>query len=94
MHIHATQLNPYAALDALRSAQKTAAKREAELVRNELMESASDLAGEAEINDNCVIQIESRRQPKKRNQQSEPNRAEPEEENGSDEAEGHLSDWA
>lgn len=42
MHVHGTQMNPYAALDALRSAQKTAAKRQAELVRKELLESASE----------------------------------------------------
>jgi hypothetical protein len=105
MHIHATQPNPYAALDALRSAQKTAAKREAELVRKELMESASEIAGEAELSDTCVLQVDSRqdsqRKSKRRNQQNRRNsEQDPEQQiletnqDDSEEVESHLSDWA
>lgn len=104
MHIHATQPNPYAALDALRSAQKTAALREAEMVRKELMESASELAGEANIDDSCVIQVESRqesqRQSKRRNRQNQQKSEQSAEhsaennQNNPEEAENHLSDWA
>jgi hypothetical protein len=98
MHIHATQPNPYAALDALRSAEKTAARREAELVRKELMESASEVAGEAEMSDTCVIHAESRQESRKhsrkQNRQNEKNRAEPEEPNESDKSDDHISDWA
>jgi hypothetical protein len=108
MHIHATQPNPYAALDALRSAQKTAAQREAEMVRKELMESASELAGEAE--DSCVIHVESRqesqRRSKRRNKKNQRNSEQQNSErhadkqgseqnnDNSEEAESHLSDWA
>jgi hypothetical protein len=108
MHVHSTQPNPYAALDALRSAQKTAAKREAEMVRKELMESASEIAGDAEMaemEDTCVLQVDSRRQSqqqsKRRNRQgqrnsqpnTEPAVSETDQPN-SEPGEDHLSDWA
>jgi hypothetical protein len=103
MHIHGPQMNPYATLDALRSAQKTAARREAELVRKELLESASEFAGESELSDACVIKIEERResqgQPRRRNQQKERTRPQQGDSTGS-EGEGseagdrHISDWA
>jgi hypothetical protein len=98
MHLHGIQTNPYAALDALRSAQKTAARREADLVRKELLESASELAGESELSDACVVRLEarqeSRKQPRRRNQQkeqSQPKREEPADATADD---NHLSDWA
>jgi hypothetical protein len=47
MHIHPNQSNPYAQLDAIQSAQKSEAKAAAERTRKKLMESASELSGEA-----------------------------------------------
>ena len=97
MHVHSTQVNPYAALDALRSAQRANAKREAEMVRKELMESASELAGESDISDACIVKLEKRgeseKRPKRRNQK-EQNRAEQQEPNDSEEVDHHVSDWA
>jgi len=98
MHIRPTQVNPYAALDALRSAQRAAAKREAELVRGELLESASELAGESDLSDACAVRLEQRqeseRQSKRRKQQDEPNRQKPNEDANPEEVENHVSDWA
>ncbi len=99
MHVHGTQMNPYAALDALRSAQKTAAKRQAELVRKELLESASELAGKSDLSDACVVKLESRqepqRQPRRRNHLKEQSLPQREEESADPEtADNHLSDWA
>ncbi|HTW60151.1 MAG TPA: hypothetical protein VMD99_18655 [Terriglobales bacterium] len=101
MHVHATQVNPYAALDALRSAQKTAAKREAERVRQDLMESASELAGESDLTDACVVKLEGReqsqRRQKRRNQPNEPNPSnekQPADCKEEEEGNTHLSDWA
>jgi hypothetical protein len=98
MHVHATQVNPYAAADALRSAQRTEAKREAERVRQELMESASELAGESEVNDDFVVQMEERGEPqkqaKKRTQHGEQNQINRESPSDDEESESHLSDWA
>ena len=98
MHIHGIQSNPYAALDALRSAQKTAARREAELVRRELLESASELAGESDLSDACVVRLEARqesqRRPRRRNQEKEQSQPRQEEPAGSDADNDHLSDWA
>jgi len=97
MHIPPTQVNPYAALDALRSAQSAAAKREAELVRKKLIESASELAGESDLSDACVVRLEERqeseRQSKRRNQQNERNRQKPNEDANPEEVENHVSDW-
>ncbi len=100
MHVHATQPNPYAQLDALRSAQRAAAKREAEQVRKELIESASELAGEADFSDLNVVQAmeqeESERDPKrrsKRNSQARPG-PRPEEPKDSEGTGPHVSDWA
>jgi predicted transcriptional regulator len=97
MHAHSIQPNPYAAIDALRSAQKTAARREAELVRKELMESAAELAGESEVSDAYVARLEEetvdQRARKRRNHKEQERRkhehsAEPEV------THRHLSDWA
>jgi hypothetical protein len=99
MHVHATQVNPYAALDALRSAQKAESRQAAELVRKELLESASELAGESELSDACVVKLEARqesqRQSRRRNQKRERNQvsnAEPSDLEEDDAS--HLSDWA
>lgn len=80
MHVHASQPNPYAQVDALRSAQRAAAKCEAAQVHKELIESASELVGESDFSDLAVAQAddrqESRRPPKrgsKRTAQVQPN---------------------
>jgi len=56
MHIHGNQLNQGVDLYAL-SAAKTEAQKEAERVRQKLMEGASALAGEA---DDCVVKLSGR----------------------------------
>ena len=58
MHIHPNQVNPNAQLDALYSAEKTAAKAAAERTRRKLMESASEISGEA-VEEAYVVQVES-----------------------------------
>lgn len=98
MHVHAAQVNPYAAMDTARSAQKTEANREAEIVRKELMESSAELVGESEISDDFVVRLEgqgeSRGQPKRRTRRTENNQIEREESAEPEETENHLSDWA
>ena len=98
MHVHATQVNPYAALDALRSAQWTEAKREDERVRQELIESASELAGETETNDDLVVQLEQREEAQKqantRKRRRQRNQSKREDSAEDEESESHLSDWA
>jgi hypothetical protein len=98
MHIHATQVNPYAAADALRSAQRAEAKRAAEQVRQDLMESASELAGESDLSDACVVKLEGREesQPrqKRRSRQNQPNPPKDEPAAEGEEDTAHLSDWA
>jgi len=99
MHVHASQPNPYAQLDALRSAQRAAAKREAEEVRKELLESASELAAESDFSELSVTQREhqkeSQKHRKRRNPQFAQVRENPmgEEPLNSEEV-THISDWA
>lgn len=97
MHIHANPINPNSQLDALYSAQRAAAKREAENTRKKLSEFASELAGEAEAEQGCVVRLgereESEEQTKRQNLPSPGNRkkqdrAEP------DGADSTVSDWA
>lgn len=100
MHIHATQANAYAQLDALRSAQRAAARREAARVRKELLESASELAGESDSSDLIVMPTEERRDSQRRSKpQNEKNgriRQKPAESSPTDSEDpaSHISDWA
>jgi hypothetical protein len=59
MHIHASQVNPYAQLDALNAAEKAEAKREAARTRKKLSEFACKLLGELESGDACVVRLGS-----------------------------------
>ena len=100
MHIHAAQANAYAQLDALRSAQRAAARREAERVRKELLESASELAGESDFSDLSITRAEERREsqqrpkrPNTKNGQIQQKRMESSP-TDSEEAGSHISDWA
>lgn len=100
MHVHATQPNPYAQLDALRSAQRAAARREAAQVRKELIESASELVGESDFSDLAVMQAEERqesqRQPKRGSKRNVQVRQNPtgEEPTKPEDTGTRLSDWA
>jgi hypothetical protein len=72
MHVHSNQTNPNAQLDAMYSAQKTAAKQEAERTRKKLTEFASKLAGEAASEDYIVKLEECDDSEKKHDRQDEP----------------------
>jgi hypothetical protein len=92
MHVHASPINPNAQLDALYAAEKAAAKRAAESTRKKLLEFASELAGEADSEEACVVKLGSREeaeeQEKERSQQGSPKK--PKEEDGGK----SISDWA
>jgi len=100
MHIHASQINPNAQLDALYAAEKAAAKKETERTRKKLSEFASALAGEA--GEPCVVRVgtneESGEHAKPPNQQTADRRKD---ESGSmamrsdaEQANQSISDWA
>ncbi len=76
MHVHSSQINPNAQLDAMYSAQKAAAKQEAERTRKKLAEFASRLAGEAASEDFIVKLDESNDSDKNKDRQDEQNSAE------------------
>jgi hypothetical protein len=96
MHVHASPINPNAQLDALYSAQKAAAKREAARTRKKLSEFASELAGEAEAGEACVVRLDGREDSqedtKRQNQQGSGNRQL--QRAASEEAGKAISDWA
>jgi hypothetical protein len=77
MHIHASQINPNAQLDALYATEKAAAKKETERTRKQLLEFASALTGEA--GEACVVRVgtneESRGLAKPPNKQAEDRRS-------------------
>jgi hypothetical protein len=91
MHIHPNQFNPQAQLDAMQSAQKSAASAEAARTRKKLMESASKLTGEA-ASEAFVVEVESEEDSPKgglrRRRQKKEEAQDGAEENHS------VSDWA
>jgi hypothetical protein len=94
MHVHSNPINPNTQLDALNAAEKAAAKRAAESTRKKLLEFASELAGEADSEEGCVVKLgareESEQHAEKQNQQDGATKpkADAEEEDKS------ISDWA
>jgi hypothetical protein len=94
MRVHGHQINPYAQLDALRSAEKAAAKKEAARTRKKLLEFASKLAGEAE---GYVVEVgareESREQAKGQDQRQSGGKRE-KKQAGAERANTSISDWA
>ena len=100
MHARSIQPNPYAQLDAIHSAQRAAAKREAARVRKELLESASELAADSDFSDLAIMQAgeekEFRRHPKPRSPQNARvgQNASGQESTDSEGAGTHISDWA
>ncbi|HZW95017.1 MAG TPA: hypothetical protein VFF64_18865 [Candidatus Eremiobacteraceae bacterium] len=71
MHVHASQINPYAQLDSMYAAQKAAGRRAAAQTRRKLLEFASALAGEADLEGARVAGVAQRDQESHRNQQDQ-----------------------
>ncbi|MGA9977540.1 MAG: hypothetical protein WBQ08_02700 [Candidatus Sulfotelmatobacter sp.] len=98
MHVHPSQINPNAQLDALYAAEKAAAKREAARTRRKLSEFASKLLGELESGEGCVVRLgadqESQEQGKGENQQRQGKGAEKQGRGDSRDANNSVSDWA
>jgi hypothetical protein len=98
MHVHTNQINPNAQLDALYAAGRTAAQREAASIRKKLSESASELAGEAESGEACVVRLEGREESedgeRRQNQPSQGNRKKQKHGADSEYGESSISDWA
>ena len=94
MRVHGNQINPYAQMDALRSADKAAARKEAVRTRKKLSEFASKLAGEAE---GYVVEVgareESREQAKGQDQRQSGGTA-GKKQASTERADRSISDWA
>ena len=93
MHVHGSQLNPNAAVDAMQAAQKAVAAREAAQTRRKLLESAAELEADsfvAQIED----QDESARQPKRPPNPKEERKARHVGRGDADQVGEHLSNWA
>ncbi|MFY9682097.1 MAG: hypothetical protein WA416_09325 [Candidatus Sulfotelmatobacter sp.] len=98
MHVHPNQINPNVQADALYAAERAAAKRAAEGTRKKLLEFASELAGEAESEEGCVVRQgareEAEEQAKGRNQRKQGSRKKTKGRVDSDDAGNAISDWA
>jgi hypothetical protein len=96
MHVHANQINPNPQLEALYAAEKAAAKRAAESTRKKLLEFASELAGEADSEDACVVKLEARGESEEHAEEQNPqdSRRKPKERSDSEKADKSISDWA
>jgi len=99
MHVHANPINPNAQLDALSAAEKAGAKRAAGSTRKKLLEFASELAGEADSEEACVVKLgareeaEEQAQPQNSRDQSRKKPKQPEGED-TENADRCISDWA
>jgi hypothetical protein len=103
MHVHANQVNPNAQTDALYAAERAAAKRAAEGTRRKLLEFASELAGEAESEEGCVVKLGAREQAEeqakprnepKPDQRNRGSRKKSNEQMDSADSDNAISDWA
>ena len=98
MHVHANQINPNTQLDALYAAEKAAAKRAAESTRKKLLEFASELAGEGDSEEACVVKLgereEAEEQAQQRNDENQGSRKKSRERVDSEDADSTISDWA
>ena len=103
MHVHANQVNPNAQTDALYAAEQAAAKRAAEGTRRKLLEFASELAGEAESEEGCVVKLGAREQSdeqantrneQKPDQGNQGSREKSREQVDSADVDNAISDWA
>ena len=103
MHVHANQVSPNAETDALYAAERAAAKRAAEGTRRKLLEFASELAGEAESEEGCVVKLGAREQAEEQanpRDEQKPDQGNPGSRNKSKEqvdsadADNAISDWA
>ena len=94
MHVHSNPINPNTQLDALYAAEKAAAKRAAESTRKKLLEFASELAGEADSEEGCVVKLgareESEEHAEKQNQQDGARKPEAD----AEQEDKSISDWA
>jgi hypothetical protein len=97
MHVHANPINPNMQLDALCAAEKAAAKRAAESTRKKLLEFTSELGGEADSEEACVVKLGAREEAEEEaQQQNSRDRSPKKPKQGEDEenADGCISDWA
>jgi len=95
VHIHPNQINANAQLDALYAADKAAAKREAERTRRKLLEFASELAGEADSGEDCIVQLGAHEEGQKQQKQNQASRNNKQKSQvDSEDAGNSISDWA
>jgi hypothetical protein len=95
MRVHSNQINAYAQLDALRAAEKAAAKQEAARTRKKLSEFASKLAGEAEWGEDCGVRLGEREEAEEQGRRkNRGGRKKSEDEDGEGRGGNSISDWA
>jgi len=94
MHIHPNQINANVQMDALYAAEKAAAKREVECTRRKLLEFASELAGETDSGEDCIVKLGAHEESgKQQSQQNQAGRKRQETQGDSEDANNSISDW-
>ncbi len=97
MHVHASQINPNAQLDAIYAAARAAANQEAARTRKKLSEFASKLVAALDSGD-CVMRVgpreESEARTKGQNQQHQESGGKQKGGADSEAARNSISDWA
>lgn len=98
MHVHANPINPNTQVDALNAAEKAAAKRAAESTRKKLLEFASELGGEADFQEACVVKLgaggEAEEQDRQEQNPRDQSSKKPKQPEDTENADGSISDWA
>lgn len=93
MHVHPSQTNPYAQLDAMNAAQKSAAQKAAAQTRKKLSEFASTLSGEAEV-EAGIARLEGGDGYQEKQQEQTPRNQHNTGGQPSNDADNSISDWA
>jgi hypothetical protein len=103
MQVHANQVNSNSQTDALYASGRAAAKRAAEGTRRKLLEFASEVAGEAESEEGCVVKLGAREEAEQQAQQGNQQNPDPgnpgsrkgrKDRADSEDADKAISDWA
>jgi hypothetical protein len=94
MHVHASPINPNAQLDALYAAERAAAKREAERTRKKLLEFASELSGDADSAEGCVVELGAQGDTQEQRKEHGEQGGEKQKDGANSEEDNSISDWA
>jgi hypothetical protein len=96
MHVHASQFNPSAQMDAIFAAAKAEARMAAAQTRKKLIFSASALANDVDGEADCVVRLSGEDAPREQSDQQESHdeSGENKQDAQTDQESSLFSDWA